>query len=98
MTASIFNPSLQSNAAESQTQKNVMINLTCCDNRTWWPYFRKYAPSMVPVVPKLQHEPHTDWSEQKCNICLFCIKCGSNHKKTFWHFVQLQWLCKTICI
>ena len=24
--------------------------------------FRNKAPSIVPVVPKLQHEPHTAWS------------------------------------
>lgn len=24
--------------------------------------FKKYAPSIVPVVPKLQHDPHTAWS------------------------------------
>lgn len=32
----------------------------CCDNLTNFPVFKKYAPSIAPIVPNDQQEPHTD--------------------------------------
>ena len=46
----------------AEIDSSYSIKLAQCDFFNWRPTARKFAPSIAPVVPKVQQDPQMAWS------------------------------------